>query len=240
MRIPTQLSFDDAATLPVNTIASFVALFHPDQLGLTPPFPDRGQNPDYAGQSILIVGGGSQTGKYGVVFARMVKFGTIITVASTRNTDRLKALGATHVIDRHASDADVEAQVRAIVGDDLVYAYDPINGPTETDGPSCRLALACLSQSKKGKLATLLPGGADEDVVATKKAGCQKTFTSGVSEMHPDLMLPFWEHLPRWIEAGEVEPSEFEVVEGLDAGKVNGFLDGYRDGKPVAKASIHP
>ncbi|KAL9081108.1 MAG: hypothetical protein Q9157_000313 [Trypethelium eluteriae] len=241
--IPSQLNYDDAGTLPVNTIASFVALFHPDQLGIIPPYPELGQTPDYTGQSLLIIGGGSQTGKFGIQFAHMAKFSRIITVASARNTDRLKAIGATHVIDRHTSDAEIEKQVRDIVGDDLIYAYDPVGEPKDVgtfQGPSCTLALACLSTTKKGKLATLIPGAVDEKVASTKKGGYQKTFASGMSHKHPDLMIPFWKHLPGWLEKGLITPSDYEVVEGLDAEKVNKFLDGYRDGKPVAKASIHP
>ncbi|KAF2237729.1 hypothetical protein EV356DRAFT_509577 [Viridothelium virens] len=241
--IPSQLNYDDAGTLPVNTIASFVALFHPDQLGIIPPYPELGQTPDYTGQSLLIIGGGSQTGKFGIQFAHMAKFSRIITVASARNTDRLKAIGATHVIDRHTSDAEIEKQVRDIVGDDLIYAYDPVGEPKDVgtfQGPSCTLALACLSTTKKGKLATLIPGAVDEKVASTKKGGYQRTFASGMSHKHPDLMIPFWKHLPGWLEKGLITPSDYEVVEGLDAEKVNKFLDGYRDGKPVAKASIHP
>ena len=73
-----------------------------------------------------------------------------------------------------------------------------------------------------------------------KKACYQKSFRAGMTHLNPDLMLPFWERLPQWLEKGLIKPSEFEVVEGLDAEKVDAFLNGYRDGKAVAKASVHP
>ncbi|KAI9663221.1 MAG: hypothetical protein M1821_008269 [Bathelium mastoideum] len=242
--IPQSLGFDAATTLPVPFVAAYVALFHPKQLGLAPPIPSHGSRPDYSGETILIVGGGSQCGRAAIQLARLVGVGTIITVAGANpaSTARLRALGATHVVDRHASDAEIEAGVRAVVGDELVYALDVVSEASGGDptAPSAGLALACLSRRRRGKLATLLPGGLDEEVARTKEAGVQKTFASGMSHLHPELMKPFWEHLPEWVEQGVIKPGDFEVVEGLDPERVNELLDGYRDGKVFPKPSIRP
>ncbi|KAI9709940.1 MAG: hypothetical protein M1820_003018 [Bogoriella megaspora] len=243
--IPQGFSFDAAGTLPVNTVASFVALFLPENLGLTPPFPGQQKEGQYKNEAILIIGGGSWTGKYGIQFARMAGFGKIITVAGIKGDSekKLRELGATHVIDRHKSEGEIEKEVRELVGDELVYVYDPINEPPDTgtfEKPAWDLGMRCLSRTKFGRLTTLIPGPVDEGIGKEKKGGYQKTFTSGMSHKYPDLMIPFWEHLPGWLENGVVQPGDFEVVEGLDAEKVDGYLDGYRDGKAVPKVSVHP
>ncbi|KAL4901514.1 hypothetical protein BDW74DRAFT_187712 [Aspergillus multicolor] len=226
-RIPGHMSFDEATTIPVNAIASFVALFSESGLHLTPRF--LGHESDYSNGAIVIIGGGSNSGKFAIQFARLAGFGKIVVTARLRddNGQSLRELGATHVIDREA--ADVEEQIRALVGDELVYAFDAVNGPN-ADGISHQLALSLLSSTKKGSLATLVRGEADPAIAATKAAG----------DRHPELAARFWRELPGWIENGQFKPLEFEVIEGLDVVKVNDLLDGYRDGRAVAKTQVHP
>jgi NADPH:quinone reductase len=238
--IPNNLSFDEASTLPVNLGSSYIALFHEPNLGLEAP--TTGVKPDYSSEALLVVGGGSQCGQFAVQLAKLIGIGMIIVIAAERNTPKLKAMGATHIIDRHASDADIEAQVRNLVGDDLIYAYDPISSPVggpHSDTPSATLALSCLSKTKEGRLATLLPGGVDEEVAKTKEKGYRKVFVQGVSRMYPELMKGFWEQAPGWLAEGKIKPSDpIEVIQGLDAKEIDRILDGYRDEKQTAKPNV--
>ncbi|PKX97703.1 zinc-binding alcohol dehydrogenase family protein [Aspergillus novofumigatus IBT 16806] len=231
--IPHHISFDQAATFPVNAIASFIALFSSSGLGLAPKF--LGHDLDYVNEAIVIIGGNSNSGKFALQFSRLADFGKIIATAKVRSDggQSLRDLGATHVIDREA--ADVEDQIRAMVGDDLLYAFDAVNG-----GVSHRLALSLLSTTKKGSLATLVRGEADPAIAATKTAGFKKTKVLGVSDLHQELAAKFWRELPGWIENGELRPLDFEVIDGLDAMKVNNLLDDYRDGRAVTKTHVHP
>jgi NADPH2:quinone reductase len=88
------------------------------------PFPETtdSKNFDYASQKVVIIGGGSNTGKLAIQFAKIAGIGTIIATASLTGAEELKSYGATHVIARQAP--DMEDQVRQIVGDDLFYMYD--------------------------------------------------------------------------------------------------------------------
>ncbi|KAL1847890.1 hypothetical protein Plec18167_004854 [Paecilomyces lecythidis] len=230
----TGLTDDEAATIPINAIAEYIGLFHSTGLGLPAPTTPEAKSFDYASQTILVIGGGSNTGHFGIELAKLAGFGRIVTVAGLHKEAELRAIGATHVIDRHAD--NVLEQIRAIVGDDLIYAVDVVN-----DGANQELGVAALSNSKKGILATLLrtEGSLDEKRIGPKKAGYERRFTIGASALYPELTVPFWENLPRWIQSGDLTPTKYQVVEGLDPAKINGVLDLYKEGKG-AKFNVHP
>ncbi|KAM5539563.1 hypothetical protein V8D89_006672 [Ganoderma adspersum] len=79
---------------------------------LTPPW-EEGGTTKYAGQAALILGGGTNVGQYG--------FSPIITTASPKNTALLKALGATHVLDRALPPDALRA---ALPATPITYVYD--------------------------------------------------------------------------------------------------------------------
>ncbi|KAK6815423.1 hypothetical protein RU639_008702 [Aspergillus parasiticus] len=201
--IPSHLSFDEAATFPVNAIASFIALFSSSGLNLSPR--SLGKNSDYANEAIVIIGGPSNSSKFALQFVHLVGFGKIITTAKIRKDggQSLRDLGATHVIDREA--ADVEDQIRVIVGDELPYAFDTVNG-SYSGGVSHQLALLLLSTTKKGSLATLVRGEADPTIAASKKAGFRKDQVLGVSDLHKELASMFGDMIPGWVEKGQLKP----------------------------------
>ena len=91
--------------------------------------------------------------------------------------------------------------------------------------------MSLLSSTKKGTLACMLPGKADEAKIGEKKAGFEDKFTQGQSHNQPELARRFWKWLPVWMKEGKVRSTGWRVLEGgLDAGKVNEVLDNYRDG----------
>jgi NADPH:quinone reductase-like Zn-dependent oxidoreductase len=232
--IPKGISDDEAATLPTNIIAPLVGLFDDENgLGIPAPWTKEAEAFDYKGQTLLVVGGGSNCGRFGVQLAKLVGIGKIVVVGSKRSENEIKRYGATHVIYRDSE--DVLGQIREIVGDDLVYAYDAVNPP---EGQL--LALNALSNAKKGKLARLLPRPIDESQVKGKAAGFEIKNVVGISHVKAELCGPFWEQLPLYLESGKIIPLSFHVLEGLDAEKVNEELDKHRDGKAVHKIHVHP
>ncbi|KAB8201263.1 chaperonin 10-like protein [Aspergillus parasiticus] len=183
--IPSHLSFDEAATFPVNAMrVSLLYSVH---------------------RAIVIIGGASNSSNFALQFVHLVGFGKIITTAKIRKDggQSLRDLGATHVIDREA--ADVEDRIRAIVGDELPYAFDTVNG-SYSGGVSHQLALSLLSTTKKGSLATLVRGEADPTIAASKKAGFRKDQVLGVSDLHKELASMFWDMIPGWVEKGQLKP----------------------------------
>lgn len=230
-KIPAGTSDDEAATLPTNIIAPLVALFK--VLQIPAPWTAEAKGFDYAGTTLLVVGGGSNCGRFGVQLAKLAGIGRIVVVGG--NESELRGLGATHVLDRHGGHDAVLARIRGVVGDDLVYAYDAVS-PVEDQV----LALNALSSTKKGALARLLPlGPVDESKVVGKKAGFEVRDTYGSSQVNPEVAVGFWENLPGFLEAGKIKPTAYVVKKGLTAENVNEVLDAYRDGKPVTKTHIH-
>lgn len=233
-KIPESVTDDEAATLPTNIIAPLVGLFNNERgVGIPAPWTEEGKKFDYKGTSLLILGGGSNCGKFATQLAGLAGIGTVVVVGGPEK--ELKSWGATHVIDRHGSIGEVLRKVRDIVGDDLVYAFDAINPP-----PTQILGISALSSTKKGKMARLLPTGPlDETKVVGKKAGFELIDVFGASQLFPQLCYPFWERAPEYLASGKLHPLEYVLKEGLTPENVNEVMDRYRDGKKVVKTHIH-
>lgn len=230
-KIPEGTSDDEAATLPTNVTAPLAALF--DNLKIPAPWSAEAKGFDYSGTTLLVVGGGSNTGRFGVQLAKLAGIGKIVVVGG--NEAELKGFGATHVLDRHGGHDAVLARIREVVGDDLVYAFDSIS-PVEDQV----IALNALSSSKKGALARLRPlGPVDETKVVGKKAGFEVRDVFGSSQLVPELAAGFWERLPGFLQEGRIKPTAFVVKQGLTAENVNEVFDAYRDKKAVKKTHIH-
>lgn len=221
--VPSGVSDVEAALYPINAVTTAISLF--TTKGFDIPFPGTAEaaNFDYASQNVAIVGGGTNLGKLAVQMARLAGFGTIIVIASPSGAGLLKSFGATHVIARQ--DSDIEDQIHRIVGDELLYVYDTINMGDHS------LGVSLLSNSKKGVLAHVLDGKPSEAVLAQKKAGVGMKRIQGFSGLIPEFGKMFWKEFPGWLESGKIKPLTYKVIEGLDAAKVNGALDEYKEGK---------
>ncbi|KAH7371834.1 putative zinc-type alcohol dehydrogenase-like protein [Cadophora sp. MPI-SDFR-AT-0126] len=230
----TGLTDDEASTIPVIVLAGFIALFSKSGHNFPPPFSREAESFNFADTTLLVVGGGSNTGMATIELARLAGIGKIITVAGPQNEAQLKSRGATHVIDRHSANA--LEQIRAITGDDLLYAVDTVNA-----GPNQDLGVAALSNSKKGTLITLLRpvGEFDPARIGAKTAGYERRHVLGVSPGHPEVTMDFWKEVPAWLKDGKIHPSKYTVLKGLDADAVNKALDGFSN-KQVVKPNIHP
>jgi NADPH2:quinone reductase len=214
------LTFQSQATFPTNVSAAFVALF--DVLDLPAPWQDDEPRPS----SLLIVGGGSNCGKFAVQLAKLAKIQNIIVVGG--DEPLLRKLGATHVIDRHLSEDAVVAKVHELAGNDLSYALDAVNMPE-----GLGLALRALSDRRPGKVARLLPVGKVEDA-----RGHELLNVLGLFLYRKPECVAMWERLTDLVAAGAICPTSFSMLEGLEADSVNAALDGYRDGTNRNKPQI--
>ncbi|TGO54427.1 hypothetical protein BCON_0107g00140 [Botryotinia convoluta] len=225
-KVPSNVTDDQAATLPVNLFASALSFWSDRTFGFPAPWADD-KTFDASSQAIVILGGGTSCGKFAVQVAKITGFGKIVVVASKSNTDELKSYGATHVIDRHGTDSEVKARVQEAVGDEIVYVYDPINLEHS-------FAISLLSEKKRGKIVTLLrvkPSSGNYDIAQTL----------GLPQLHTEFSKEFFKLLPGWINSGEIKPLGFKVLEGgLDVDAFNKILDDHRDGRNPGKWHFHP
>ncbi|OJK01312.1 hypothetical protein ASPACDRAFT_115951 [Aspergillus aculeatus ATCC 16872] len=241
-KVPAGFTDAQLATLPTNLVTAAVALFDASGLGI----PSRwwGEDSaaaawsfDYAGTSLLILGGGSNTGRFAIQLAALARIGRIVVVAGAKSAEEARQLGATHVVDRSGkSGLEIAAEVRAIVGDDLLYALDTINPPE-----SQWIGVEALSNSKTGKLARLIPRGlVDESKLSTKKeAGFETVNVLGSSTARPATAGPLWNRLTVWVAEGRIKPTGYQVLRGLDADAVNKVLDGYSSGSETGHWQVH-
>jgi NADPH2:quinone reductase len=192
--------------------AAFVALF--EVLGLPAPWDDDKPRPN----DILIVGGGSNCGKFAVQLAKLAKVPNILVVGG--NEALLQKLGATQVFDRHTPEDDLVDKIRRATENSLSYAIDTVNLPG-----GLGLALKALSNDRPGKVARLLPVGTVDNI-----RGHELLDVLGLFLYRNPLCISFWERLTDYVAAREIIPTSYSMQEGLDAEAVNAALDAYRDG----------
>jgi NADPH2:quinone reductase len=220
--VPEGVSDVEAALYPVNAVTSAMTLFSASGFGWPLPGTPEAASFDYASQKVVIIGGGTNTGKLAIQYARLAGVGTIIAIASTSGEALLKSFGATHVIDRRLP--DIEEQVRRVVGDELLYVYD-----TFTKDQS--LGVSLLSNSKKGICIYNVKVQVDEAVLAKKKGGAEVRQIQGFSHFIPEFGQLFWKQFPIWLKEGKIQPLKYKVIDGLHADKVNMALDEYGQGE---------
>ncbi|KAH7138635.1 putative alcohol dehydrogenase [Dendryphion nanum] len=233
-KVPDGFSDHDATTIPTNVIPAVVGFFDEiNGLGIPAPWTEKAKTFDYAGTQLLIIGGGSNCGRFAVQIAKLAGIGKIVVVGGRE--DQLKKFGATHIIDRHGGNDVVLERIRKIVGDDLVYAYDAVNHPSDQ-----YLGINALSNSKKGALARLVfsIGEPDTSKILPKNAGYELKNTFGSSHAKAELTTPFWKQLEGYLQKGEIVPLQYTAVNGLDLDKANEVLDAYRDGRPIGQTQF--
>ncbi|KAK4496904.1 hypothetical protein PRZ48_011353 [Zasmidium cellare] len=230
-KLPDSIKKEDAVTVPLNLITTFMALFTEDY-GFSWPAPWEKQT-NSASQTLIILGAGSNCGKFAIQLAKMVGIGRIIAIAGASNEAELKKLGATHFLDRHASNESVASQVHAIIPqDEITTVYDCYNWTYE-------LGLSLLSTTKPSRLAVLhrVDGAEIAQTYPNVRAQTVRCSNDGLGKHKEE----FWKHLPGWLETGKILPAEWKVIGGLDAfDEVNKVLDDYRDGKGGPQALVIP
>ncbi|CAI7579724.1 unnamed protein product [Penicillium pancosmium] len=235
-KVPPGYTDAELATLPTNLVTAAVALFDSTGFNIPPPWDPAALTFNYREASILIVGGGSNTGRFAIQLAAIAAIGKIIVVASLKGEADLKALGATHVIDRTEPVAQIAADVRSLVGDYLIYALDTINSPEDQ-----YIGVEALSNTKTGKFARLRPRGPvnESKLSAKKPLGFETMNILGASNARPATSVSLWEQVSGLVSEGKIKPTSFQVIKDLDLDQVNKTLDGYSNGTLSGQWQVH-
>lgn len=152
-KIPMEVAYTDATVLPlgINTAAS--CLFMDVTLGLKPP--SIGSTSTKQGETVLIWGASSSVGACGVQLAVSAGY-HVVGVASKRNHEMVKGLGACACFDQNDSTLvdDIRAYLR---GKEVVGAFGAI-----ADGSSLNTMCEILNKSGGRKLVASIMPGAEE------------------------------------------------------------------------------
>ncbi|RDW65095.1 hypothetical protein BP6252_10746 [Coleophoma cylindrospora] len=117
MRIPNQMSFEDACTLGVAMVTVAQGLYQGLHLNLP-------TEPTTSGEPVLIYGGSSAMGTIGIQFAKLSGY-TPITACSPKNFDLVKSMGAVEVFDYRAPDC--AEQIKKYTSNNLKLLWDSIS-----------------------------------------------------------------------------------------------------------------
>ncbi|KAG1814079.1 chaperonin 10-like protein [Suillus variegatus] len=230
-KIPDNLGYDDAATIPLALDTASTGLYSKTYgFGLTPPWVKGGIGM-YSGTPIVVLGGASAVGSYVIQLARLSGFSPIITTASPAHEVYLKSLGATHVLNRHLPADVVKAAINGFTKEPIKYVYDAISLPeTQQIGWSILDAKGCLVLT--------LPPVVQEDAGKERKA--IRTFGSPHVTENKELCKGSWAILSQWLEAGTIKPLRYEVLpDGLEG--IIGGLEQMKAAKVSGKKLVaHP
>ncbi|KAI0752539.1 GroES-like protein [Daedaleopsis nitida] len=234
-KIPDNISFDQAASVPLGlaTVVTGIWSHHPEasSVDLAAPWEDGGLT-KYSGQAALIIGGSSCVGQYAIQIAKLQGFAPIITTSSPAHTDYLKSLGATHVVDRSLSPAEILAELPKITaGKPIVYAYDAVPTPELQ-----HLAYDALAPG--GSLVMTdwrHPLAVQEKVDRDREAGLAPKRIGRPLAMldipgNKALGVEMYKRLTEWLRTGAVVPNRVEVLPGGLAGIPEGCAR-MRDGR---------
>ncbi|KAL4897493.1 chaperonin 10-like protein [Aspergillus ambiguus] len=130
IRIPDNLSFQEAATLGVGISTVGQGLYQ--SLGLALP-----TSPSTDSTPILIYGGSTATGTLAIQFAKLSGY-KVLTTCSPHNFDLVKRLGADEVFDYKQPNA--AAEIRKCTSNNLKLAFDTIS--LESSAKFCDEALS--------------------------------------------------------------------------------------------------
>ncbi|EIN12453.1 GroES-like protein [Punctularia strigosozonata HHB-11173 SS5] len=208
VRIPPNVSLDEAASIPLALGTAFVALFNKKLAGGAELTPFWQVPAPYDGQPFVVLGGSTSVGQFVIQLAKVSGFSPIIATASERHTDYLKSLGATHVLSRSLPADSLRAEVLKITPDSIKIAYDAVS----------------TADTQKVGWSLVAPGGqfvvvlAPPDGVVHGQDGKELVWVKGnlsFKELEEDEAgRELYAHLGQWLRDGSIKPNRVQVIPG--------------------------
>ncbi|KAI0033328.1 GroES-like protein [Vararia minispora EC-137] len=242
-KIPDDMSFEEASTIPLALATSAVGLYHTISesgldgpmggIELTPPW--EGGTGKYAGQPILILGGSSSVGQLAIQLAKLSGFSPIITTASKHNEAYCKAAGATHVIDyKDVPYADLPAAVTKITTEPFKVVYDAV---TVDDSQTAGWTILAPG----GDMVVTLPPKVGQRERSEANDGKRVAFTYGSIHlpMNAEFGARMHKALPGLLKDGAIKPNRVEVC-GSDLSGAFAGLERLAGGVSGVKLVVRP
>lgn len=217
-KIPDSLSYNAAAVLPLAISTAAACLFKKEALAL--PLPKTSDaNPPSSGKSVLVWGGSSSVGATAIQLAAGAGH-KVVSVASARNIEKVKALGADAVFDYNSASV-VDDIVAALKGSNFAGVCDAISTPDAVK------AWAPVSKQLGGRYASVLP-------IAEVPEGIEGTGVFAPSVAFDDKYIgdSVWaEWVPAALQKGTLKALPEPIV-------VKGGLESVQEGMNKQKAGV--
>ncbi|TPX55387.1 hypothetical protein PhCBS80983_g05345 [Powellomyces hirtus] len=199
---PSNLSFEQAATLPVAVLTTIVGLFSNIGLQLARPKENRRW---FVPEFVIIWGGSSSVGSIAVQLAAAAGYAVLAT-ASPKHHEYVRKLGAIHVVDYSRS--DVVDELKKLTSGRCRTAFDCIGGnATRLSAEVLRADLerpaTVVSIAVDPANAPTLPDG-----VALKAV---TSFDPSVQDFVAEVMN---EEVLEYFAQGRLSPNNVKIVEG--------------------------
>jgi NADPH:quinone reductase-like Zn-dependent oxidoreductase len=227
--IPDQISFSEAAVLPLSISTAAAGLFMKSTLGLKYPTTESSHARASGNSPTLLLWGGSSSVGSSVIQLASAAGYTVITTASSAHFEYCKELGAAHVLDYHDSDV-VSALIALLKGKDLVGAYDAI-GSDETVH-QCATILHALGG---GTITSV--GAAPDDLPAD--VAVTRISSGNIFALEPEIGKAVWgEYVPWALKSGGLVPNPKALVVGKGLDNVQKGLDRQKQGVSARKVEV--
>lgn len=248
--IPDDLPFETAVVLPLAVSTAASALFQTDQLGLrhpTTPLDDA-----EAKEWVVVWGGSTSVGSNAIQLAVASGY-SVVTTASPRNHDRMRALGARHAVDYRSGSA-VREIVSRLQGEQVAGVFAVGTGSAEpavaiaaaTGATRVSLASPSVSMSTLPRRAHAWWALARFGVTIASRMGMlqlrclrrgiRARFVWGSSLMTNEVGPMLWsDFLPRALAEGRYTPAPRAEVVGAGLSSIQPALDELRKGASATK-----
>ncbi|SCU77237.1 LAMI_0A00232g1_1 [Lachancea mirantina] len=220
--IPSKVSYEDAAVIPLAVATAACGLYQKDYLGLLYPEASRRSA---TGETILIWGGASSVGTNAIQLAVASGY-EVFSTSSPKNWDYLKKLGASQVFDYHSRTV-VEDISKAFIGRKSVGA---LAIGQNTAGP-CSEIVAKVGGKKFVASANAPPAELPEGV-SSKFILLSELRSSGVEE------AVFGNFIPAGLKNGSFVPSPPSRVIGNSLAAIQNGLEELKKGTSAEKLVI--
>jgi len=168
-----------------------------------------------------------------IQLAKLSGFSPIITTASLKNAESIKALGADLILSRDLTSAQILAEVSQATSEPTTSVFDAISYPTTQ-----KLGAELLAPG--GTIGTVLP----PVLSASELEGGKKVVhILGAPRMPHNIELVdslYHDHLEGWLERGVLKPNNMEVLPGGLEAVQAGFDRLEKGDVSMSKLVVHP
>ncbi|KAJ5930357.1 hypothetical protein N7466_005850 [Penicillium verhagenii] len=220
-KLPDNISYKDAAVLPLGLSTAASGLFQDDFLKLQLPTEPRGR----PGEALLIWGGAGSVGSNAIQLGAVTGY-EVFTTSSPKNFDYVKRLGAAQVFD-YQSPTVVEDLVTALKGKTLAGAMDCVGFA------GTALTVGVVAKTDGHKFVSTVKGGFQAPEGITVKS----VFGTSIKDNHVGKAI-YEDFLPLALEAGFFIPAPAPLVSGSGLEDIQAAVDLQAKGTSAQKVVV--